>query len=148
MADVQRHPNIDTAIRYHQAVARGALGEELAGFFHDEAVHREYPNAFLPDGAVRDLTAVLKAGEQGANLLSRQSFDVLNAVAAGDQVALEVTWTGVLAVPLGDLPAGQVLRAHIATFLTFRDGRIVEQHNYDCYERTDAVREDDPPEGP
>jgi ketosteroid isomerase-like protein len=26
------------------------------------------------------------------------------------------------------------MRAHIAAFLEFRDGRIVAQRNYDCYE--------------
>jgi len=26
------------------------------------------------------------------------------------------------------------LRAHIAAFLEFRDGRIIAQRNYDCYE--------------
>ncbi|MEU5049278.1 hypothetical protein [Streptomyces sp. NPDC021096] len=56
-------------------------------------------------------------------------------MAVGDQVALEVTWTGTLAVPLGDLPAGHVLRAHIAVFLEFREGKIRAQRNYDCYER-------------
>jgi ketosteroid isomerase-like protein len=27
------------------------------------------------------------------------------------------------------------LRAHIAAFLDFRDGKIIAQRNYDCYER-------------
>ncbi|WP_328841277.1 hypothetical protein [Streptomyces europaeiscabiei] len=58
-----------------------------------------------------------------------------NAVAADAQVALEVTWSGTLAVSLGDLTAGQVLRARIAAFLEFRDGKIIAQRNYDCYER-------------
>jgi ketosteroid isomerase-like protein len=26
------------------------------------------------------------------------------------------------------------MRAHIAAFLEFRDGKIVAQRNYDCYE--------------
>lgn len=138
MADLQRHPDIDTALRYHRAVARGAVGEELAAYFHDDAEHREHPNLFFPDGVVRDLAAILEAAERGRRALRHQTFEVLNAVAAGGRVALEVRWTGTLAVPLGDLPAGHVLRAHIATFLEFRDGRIVSQRNYDCYERTDV----------
>ncbi|MEV4436054.1 nuclear transport factor 2 family protein [Streptomyces sp. NPDC049585] len=129
------HPHVETAIRYHQAVAQGATGERLAAFFHPEAVHRELPNALFPDGAVRDLPAVLAAAERGRTVLTEQHFEVLNAVASGGQVALEVTWHGTLAVALGDLPVGHVLRAHIATFLEFRDGKIVSQRNYDCYER-------------
>ncbi|MFF2996857.1 hypothetical protein ACFVTC_20170 [Streptomyces sp. NPDC057950] len=49
-------------------------------------------------------------------------------------MALEVLRTGAFAAPLGDLPAGHVMRAHIATFLEFRDGLIVARRNYDCYE--------------
>ncbi|WP_229711728.1 nuclear transport factor 2 family protein [Streptomyces daqingensis] len=132
------HPDVRAAVRYHQAVARFAAGDELAVFFHEDAVHRELPNALFPDGAVRDRGGVTAAAEAGRKALSRQTFDVVNAVAADGQVALEVLWTGTLAVPLGELPAGHVLRAHIATFLEFRDGKIVEQRNYDCYERLEA----------
>ncbi|WP_432038838.1 nuclear transport factor 2 family protein [Streptomyces cucumeris] len=66
--------------------------------------------------------------------LREQSCEVIGAVAADDQVALEVRWTGTLAVSRGDLPAGHVLRAHIATFIDFRDGKITGQRNHDCYE--------------
>lgn len=49
-------------------------------------------------------------------------------------VALEVLWIGKLAVPLGNLQAGSEMRAHSAMFLEFRDGKIVDQRNYDCFE--------------
>lgn len=113
----QEHPNIDTAIRYHQAVSNFATGTELAAFFHAEATHRELPNALFPDGNIRDLAGVCAAADAGRKGLRAQNFDVLNAVAVGDQVALEVRWTGTTAVALGDVPAGSTLRAHIATFL-------------------------------
>ncbi|MEU6082738.1 nuclear transport factor 2 family protein [Streptomyces sp. NPDC047108] len=133
--EIQQHPLIDVAVRYHAAVADFATGDELAAFFHEDAVHHELPNALYADGVVRDLAGLAKAAEAGKQGLTEQSFEVLGAVAAGDQVALEVLWTGTIARPLGDLPAGHVLRAHIATFLRFRDGKIVSQRNYDCYER-------------
>ncbi|MEU3354377.1 nuclear transport factor 2 family protein [Streptomyces sp. NPDC037389] len=135
MPDVPQHPDVETALRYHEAVARFATGGELARFFHEDAVHHELPNALFPEGVVRDLPAILAAAERGRDLLAEQRFEVTGAVAAGDRVALEVVWSGTLGVPLGELPAGHVLRAHIATFLEFRDGRIVSQRNYDCYER-------------
>ncbi|MER6439066.1 nuclear transport factor 2 family protein [Streptomyces sp. NPDC001185] len=134
------HPNTVLALAYHEAVSRGAVGDELAGFFHEDVVHQELPNALFPAGAVRDLGALREAAARGQERLSRQSFDVLNVVASDGQVALEVLWTGTLAVPLGNLPAGHVMRAHIATFLEFRDGRIVAQRNYDCYEPLDPAR--------
>ncbi|WP_218952341.1 nuclear transport factor 2 family protein [Amycolatopsis anabasis] len=132
--ELPRHPHVDLAVRYHRAVARRATGAELAQFFHVDAVHRELPNALLPGGAVRDLTGILDAAERGRKTLSHQHFEIVNAVAAGDQVALEVVWTGTLAAPLGELPEGHVLRAHIATIIEFRDGKIFAQRNYDCYE--------------
>jgi len=52
---------------------------------------------------------------------------------SGDEVAVELEWKGVLAVPLGNLPAGYEMKADVAMFLTFRDGKIVSQRNYDCY---------------
>lgn len=135
MSEFHEHPNIRTAVRYHQAVSRFAAGEELAAFFHPDAVHTQLPNALFPDGTVRHLPDLIAAVQQGHKLLAEQHFEVINAVAAGAQVALEVTWSGTLAVSLGDLTAGQVLRAHIAAFLEFRDGKIIAQRNYDCYER-------------
>ncbi|MEU1940859.1 nuclear transport factor 2 family protein [Streptomyces coeruleorubidus] len=135
MPEFHEHPNVRTAVRYHQAVSRFAAGEELAAFFHPDAVHTQLPNALFPDGTVRHLPDLIAAAQQGHMLLAEQHFEVINAVAAGDQVALEVTWSGTLAVPLGDLTAGQVLRTHIAAFLEFRDGKIIAQRDYDCYER-------------
>lgn len=135
MPELNEHPNVRTAVRYHQAVSRFATGEELAAFFHPDAVHTQLPNALFPDGTVRPLPDLIAAAQQGRKLLVDQHFEVINTVVSGAQVALEVTWTGTLAVPLGDLSAGQVLRAHIAAFLEFRDGKIIAQRNYDCYER-------------
>ncbi|QKV96434.1 hypothetical protein HUT19_35915 [Streptomyces sp. NA02950] len=84
-------------------------------------VHHELPNALFPDGAVRDRAGTDAAAEAGRRVLREQSFEVIGAVAAGDQVALEVRWTGTLAVSRGELPAGHVPPAHISTFIDFRD---------------------------
>ncbi|RLV04288.1 hypothetical protein CTZ27_09920 [Streptomyces griseocarneus] len=62
---MSQHPDLEVAIRYHEAVARGATGEELASFFHEEAVQQEFPDILFPDGVRRDLPAVLRAAERG-----------------------------------------------------------------------------------
>jgi len=36
--------------------------------------------------------------------------------------------------PFDSLPAGGTMRAHVAIFLEFRNGKIVAQRHYDCYE--------------
>ncbi|MEV5597461.1 nuclear transport factor 2 family protein [Streptomyces sp. NPDC052496] len=135
MTEPPLHPNVEMAIHYHEAVARGAVGEELACFFAEEVEQQEFPNALFPEGVRRDLADVLRSAERGRGIINRQRFETHNAIAVGDQVAMEVTWTGTLAAPAGGLPEGHVLRAHIAVFLEFRAGKIVAQRNYDCYER-------------
>lgn len=134
MVKLDEHPHVRLALRYHEAVARLAVPEELREFLHPDMTHSQLPNALFPAGADRDLAETLAASSQARTLLTTQHYEVVNAVASGDQVALEVKWSGTLATGFGRLPAGHVMRAHIAAFLEFRDGRIVAQRNYDCYE--------------
>ena len=77
---------------------------------------------------------MMEAAERGRKVLTSQTYEIRSAVADGDHVALEVLWTGVLAVQVGSIPAGGKMRAHFAMFLDFRDGKIVSQRNYDCFE--------------
>jgi ketosteroid isomerase-like protein len=115
-----------------------SLGREdaLGGlrFFSDDVVQVEFPNRLLPHGATRDLAALRDAAERGRKVMTAQRFEVLNAITSGDQVAVEALWTGTLCVPLGNIPAGGQMRARFAIFLTYRDGKIVRQHNYDCFD--------------
>ena len=106
----------------------------LAEFFAPDVLQEEFPNRLVPTGARRDLDGLLEAAERGKQVVSAQRFEVRNAVAAGDRVALEVRWTGTLAVAIGTLPAGGTMRAHFAVFLDFRDGKIAAQRNYDCFD--------------
>jgi ketosteroid isomerase-like protein len=110
--------------------------DELAGlrFCADDVVQIEFPNRLVPNGATRDLAALRDAAERGRKVMTAQRFEVVNAIASGEQVAVEAMWTGTLAVPLGSIPAGGEMRARFAIFLTYRDGKIVRQHNYDCFD--------------
>lgn len=90
--------------RYLAAVASGATGDTLARFYAPGVVQEEFPNRLLANGARRDLAAILAAAVGGQSVMTSQSFDVLNAVAHGDRVALEVQWIGTLAIPLGPCP--------------------------------------------
>jgi ketosteroid isomerase-like protein len=66
--------------------------------------------------------------------MTAQHFEILSTLAEGDTVALEVQWSGTLAVPFGTIPVGGEMRARFAVFLEFRGGRIARQRNYDCFE--------------
>ena len=126
--------NLAAARRYIKAVESGATGDALAAFYAAGVVQEEFPNRLMPNGARRDLPALLEAADRGAQVMTSQRFQIDSALASGSQVALEVRWTGTLAVPVGALPAGGEMRARFAVFLEFQDGKIVAQRNYDCFE--------------
>jgi ketosteroid isomerase-like protein len=126
--------NLALARRYLAALAQGATGEALEAFLHPDIVQQEFPSRLNPQGARSDRATMLARAERGARLLSAQRFELRRALAQGDSVALEVDWSGTLAVPLGSLPAGHELRARFAMFLQLEGGRIIAQNNYDCFE--------------
>jgi len=126
--------NLAIALRYLEAVENGAEAGALAEFFTTDVVQEEFPNRLSPIGAHRDLKAVLSSARKGKQIIRRQRFDVLNSIVDGDNVALEVLWSGLLAAPIDSLPADSELRAHVSIFLEFRDGKICRQHNYDCFD--------------
>jgi ketosteroid isomerase-like protein len=132
--DSQAEANLATVRRYLAALEAGATGDALAAFFTPDVVQEEFPNRLVPAGALRDLAALLEGAERGQLVMRSQRYEVLNTIAAGDQVALEVQWTGTLAIDLGTLAAGSEMRARFGVFLVLRDGRIARQHNYDCFE--------------
>ena len=47
---------------------------------------------------------------------------------------MQVKWTGVLAVEIGALKPGDSMICESAIFLRFEGDKIIEQHNYDCFE--------------
>jgi ketosteroid isomerase-like protein len=126
--------NITIARRYLEALENGVGGEALADFFTKDVVQEEFPNRLSPIGAHRDLSSILEAARKGKKVMRAQKFDVLSSIADGDLVAMEVFWSGYLAVPVDSLPADSEMRAHFSVWLEFRDGKICRQHNYDCFD--------------
>jgi ketosteroid isomerase-like protein len=125
--------NLALLHRYLRAVEDGATGDALAAFYTADAVQDELPNRLTPQGARRDLRMILAAAERGQRAMSAQRFEVLGEVVSADRIAVEVQWTGTVAVPIGTLPVGGQLRARFAMFLEIREGRIARQRNYDCF---------------
>ena len=70
----------------------------------------------------------------GIELVRDQRDDVLQVVRDGDHLAVQLTWRATLSGDLRGLPAGTPLVAHVAAFYEFRDGLILSQSSYDCYE--------------
>jgi ketosteroid isomerase-like protein len=121
--------------RYYGVVADLSSGvDDLQPLLAPEVRVTEHPNAISPNGGVRDRESTIAGFVAGKNLLREQSFDVHEVVVAGDRAAVRLTWRGVVGVDAGRLSAGQELVAEIASFLTVRDGQVVSQETFDCYQ--------------
>jgi ketosteroid isomerase-like protein len=125
--------NLEKARHYLNAIETRTL-DASTDLFHPDIVMEQFPNRIYPNGLRAGLAQMLQGAEKGKKLLSSERYQITNEVTNGNSVALEVLWTGELAVPFGTLKEGSEMRAHFATFLEFRDGRIVAQRNYDCFD--------------
>jgi ketosteroid isomerase-like protein len=124
--------NLEAARRYLRQLAAWDLAGMMSLYAAD-VVQVEYPNRIHREGRQRDRDAIIADAEKVRRRFARQSFEVVDAMADGGKVALEVVWRGELAEPFGDKPAGAELVARSAIFLEFRHGRIVSHRNYDCH---------------
>ena len=116
------------------SLSEGAGPDELDSFLAAGFVQEEFPNRLSPNGATRDLTATKEARARGQALLSAESFEIANAVASGEYVAMELKWQATIREVTGPFTAGQVISAKFAVFLEFHQGRILRQRNYDCFD--------------
>ena len=126
--------NVEIARAYLKSIETGENEQFLALYCSPDIQHQEFPNRLNSRGAVSDLAAMKAAAQRGRKVISRQTYEIRNIVGEGDHLALEVDWTGTLAIPFESIPIGGTLRAHFAMFLDFKDGKVVRQRNYDCFE--------------
>jgi ketosteroid isomerase-like protein len=122
--------------RYFHALEQGADEERVESFFAPHVRQHEFSNRLLEHGAERGLSELLAGYRKGKQVVVGQRFEITNAVVDGDgqRVALEMVWTAQLKVPLGKLAAGDTLRASCGVFFRIEAGKIVEQHNFDCFQ--------------
>ena len=120
---------------YYAVVADLASSEaDLAALLAPELRVIEHPNALIPTGAARNREQTLAGFAAGKALLAEQSFVIHEAVATAGTVAVRATWSATVARDRGGFTAGTRLTAHVASFLTVRDGRIARHETFDCYE--------------
>ena len=131
--------NVARMHEYLRAVASLGATESLENFFGADITVQEFPNRIAPHGRVRRSAELRAAYEKSRDLLQSQEYKVQRVIENGDELAVELEWTGVLAIPVMNLPVGYEMKAFVAMFLTFRDGKIVSQRNYDCYPPFEAA---------
>ncbi len=124
--------NLAVARAYLKALEEGRP-QDAKAHFADDILQIEHPNRLKPNGDRRTASALAADGQKGLQILRSQTYEIQNAIADDDRVSLEVLWTGVLAVPMGELRPGDAMTCHSGIFLDFRDGKIVGQRNYDCF---------------
>lgn len=127
-------PNLRLVLDYLRAIEQNADERQFADFFAAHLEQREFPNRLVDNGAARGLQQVLEGSRKGRTVVQNQRYDVKSALVDADRVAVELTWTAELKVPIGKLEAGATMTAHCGVFFRIQDGRIVQQHNYDCFE--------------
>jgi ketosteroid isomerase-like protein len=125
--------NLDQARRYLKAIEDGDANYVM-NLFSPDAILEQLPNRIYPNGLCSPVARVSEAFEKGRKIFACQTYEITNEVVNGNTVALEVLWSGTLAIPFGTLSAGNQMRCHSAMFLEFREGKIVAQRNYDCFE--------------
>lgn len=126
--------HLDHYRRFLAALERFDGPEVVGPLWTDDVQFRELPNLLVPSGRVRSRAQALEGLGMAPKVLSAQRYEVKRVVEQGDTLALELEWTGTLKVPLGKTPAGGKLQATLAAFVTFRDGLICAQTNFDCYQ--------------
>jgi ketosteroid isomerase-like protein len=129
---VPENDNLTTVRRYLQAISSKVPAEELLSFFSPDVIQEEMPNLLKPQGGRCGLTEIRQNYERGRQIMASQQYDVQSSVADGNSVAVEVVWTGRLAVAVGHLQPGAEMRARCAFFFQFQNGKILRQRNYDC----------------
>lgn len=116
------------------AIERDAPADEVAAYWHPDAEQVEHPSLVRPHGHRRGVAEMMTGYAAGSGFLARQSYDVQHVVDDGERLAVQLLWRATTATAAGDLPAGTDLVAHVAVFCEFRDGLVLCQTSYDCYE--------------
>ena len=86
---------------YIAAVEGGAVGDDLAAFYHPDVVQHEFPNRLVPSGAQRELADILRGADSGSKLMERQIYDIHTVTEVGDRVILEYNCSNYYAMSVG-----------------------------------------------
>lgn len=125
---------IEIARAFVAAVAASKPRDVIESFYTEDIIHEVHPNLLAPDGVVRDFINVRAAYDRSRHVIRAQTYNVVNALASGDTVVIEVVWSATLASNLSALKAGDTVRARFAQFFEFRGDKICRIRNYDCFE--------------
>ncbi len=134
IVDMNEESPAAVARGYLRALEKRAPIGAIAAFLHQDAVIEVLPNLLDRQGSRRTLAEGRADMERGRALLHSERYEVMSTIEDESRAVLEVTWSAVLAVPLGTRPAGSTMSARCSMHFEVREGRIALQRNYDCFE--------------
>jgi predicted ester cyclase len=79
------------------------------------------------------VTAYIRGHRSGAKAMSSQRYEIRGMIAEGDRAAVQIAWSGALAIAFGALPVGHVMRAAVCSVIELKDGKAWRQEPYDGY---------------
>src|SRR4051812_39611396 len=103
-----------------------------------EIIHKDYlqwelPNLLNKNGQKSDVAESLRRIKVGKAIVSSQNYEITKTLEQGNTVVIESLWTGTMAVDAGPLKKGQQMKAFICMFFEFKDQKIYQVRNYDCF---------------
>jgi ketosteroid isomerase-like protein len=125
----------EIVIKFISAIENKKDFSVLAQFYHPEIEQIEFPNLLLKNKTTRNLNDLKEAFAKGKSVLQGEKYNILTSYIFENKVIIEAEWTGVLAIPIGSKKIGDELKANFAQFYEFKNGKIVRQRNYDCFEQ-------------
>lgn len=126
--------NLDIVNEFLKAISDGKSGNELKRFYDEDVIQIEFPNLLTGKIIERNLNDILEASVRGKQVISNQNYEIIKSYVVDDNVIIEAIWTGVLAIPVGKLAAGDEMKAYFSQIFEFKNGKILNQRNYDCFE--------------
>ena len=126
---------IPTIESYFRDIEKGITANFVEKYYAPDATQTEQPNLLTPHGTVYKVADIKKGTLTGGKgILSSQRIDISKIYQSGHTVIAEALWIGTLALPIGQIPIGGQMKAHITRIFEFENGKIVRQRNYDCFE--------------
>jgi ketosteroid isomerase-like protein len=121
-------------IDFIRTVESRKTADELHRFFHPDMEQTEFPNAVTKTKTVRTMRDSKSTADKGSKILAKERYEIINTYTIGNKVIIEAEWTGTLAIPVGNIPAGGEMKAYFAQFYEFEGDKIFRIRNYDCFE--------------
>ena len=107
--------------------------EAATRYMHPDVELTEHPNRIWPAGRRVDQAGLRADGERGKALMASERYEIRGMIVEGDRAAVQIAWSGTLAVAAGPLPAGHVMQAHVCSIIELKAGKVWRQEQYDCF---------------